>query len=26
MGAGPVALGAIIYLLTPREHTSRFAD
>lgn len=26
MGAGPIALGAAIYLLTPREQTSRFAE
>jgi APA family basic amino acid/polyamine antiporter len=26
MGAGPVALGAVIYLLTPREGTTRFSE
>jgi amino acid transporter len=26
MGAGPVALGAVVYLLTPREQSSRFAE
>lgn len=26
MGAGPVAVGAVIYLLTPREATTRFSE
>jgi APA family basic amino acid/polyamine antiporter len=26
MGVGPVALGALVYLMTPSERASRFAD